>query len=62
MIPKTMRRARVSARGQELLVEEAPVPTPGPGEILIRVESAGVNHDLRASRSVAGKLVLKPWS
>lgn len=51
MIPKTMRRARVRDRGQELLVEEAPVPSPGPGEILIRVESAGVNFsDLKRRR------------
>lgn len=43
MIPKTMKLARARGRGEPLTLEEGPVPTPGPGEVLIRVESVGVN-------------------
>lgn len=46
-IPKTMRALRqTSLRGPHDLtpVTDAPVPSPGPGEILIRVTAAGVNY------------------
>jgi putative PIG3 family NAD(P)H quinone oxidoreductase len=41
-----MRQIVVRAPGgpEQMVVEEAPTPTPGPGEVLIRVASAGVNH------------------
>lgn len=37
-------RAVSHAAGKPLWVEEAPIPEPGPGEILIRVQAAGVNR------------------
>ncbi|MGC5035979.1 quinone oxidoreductase family protein [Streptomyces sp. DT190] len=37
-----MRRVRYESRGGPLFVEEAPVPGPGPGELLVRVEAIGV--------------------
>ncbi|MFE6194317.1 zinc-binding alcohol dehydrogenase family protein [Streptomyces sp. NPDC057838] len=37
-----MRRVRYEPRGGPLLLEEAPVPEPGPGELLVRVEAVGV--------------------
>ncbi|MGW0531425.1 quinone oxidoreductase family protein [Streptomyces sp. NPDC003032] len=39
-----MRRVRYERRGgpEVLFLEEAPVPEPGPGELLVRVEAAGV--------------------
>lgn len=40
-IPDRMRVARLHAWG-DVRVEEAPVPEPGPGEILVRVEACGV--------------------
>jgi NADPH2:quinone reductase len=46
-IPATMRALRqTSLHGpQDLcLITDAPVPTPGPGEVLIRVTAAGVNY------------------
>lgn len=46
-IPTTMRALRqTSLNGpQDLrLITDAPVPSPGPGEVLIRVTAAGVNY------------------
>ncbi len=40
-IPERMRVARLHAWG-DVRVEEAPVPVPGPGEALVRVEACGV--------------------
>lgn len=40
-VPETMRVARLHGWG-DVRVEEAPVPVPGPGEALVRVESCGV--------------------
>ncbi|MET9391125.1 zinc-binding dehydrogenase [Streptomyces sp. NPDC006624] len=37
-----MRRVRYESRGGPLFVEEAPVPEPGPGELLVRAEAIGV--------------------
>jgi len=47
---KTMRAAVVHAFGKPLTVEEAPIPTPGAGEVLIKVVANGVCHtDLHAA-------------
>lgn len=49
-IPQTMRAAVVRSFGQPLSIEEWPVPTPGPGEVLVRVAASGVCHtDLHAA-------------
>jgi len=46
----TMHAAVVSAFGQDLTVEEVPVPTPGPGQALVKLISSGVCHtDLHAA-------------
>ncbi|MFJ1874529.1 quinone oxidoreductase family protein [Streptomyces chartreusis] len=37
-----MRRVRYGATGGPLFLEEAPVPQPGPGELLVRCEAIGV--------------------
>ncbi|MBO4256471.1 quinone oxidoreductase family protein [Streptomyces griseorubiginosus] len=37
-----MRRVRYESTGGPLFVEEAPVPEPGPGELLVRCEAVGV--------------------
>ena len=41
-----MRRVRYHAHGgpEVLTIEEAPVPEPGPGQVLIRTEAIGVNY------------------
>jgi len=46
MIPDKMRAVVASSPGgpEVLSLVERPVPTPGPGQILIRVEAAGVNR------------------
>jgi NADPH2:quinone reductase len=46
MIPRTMRAivARTPGGPEVLTLVERPVPTPGAGQILIRVEAAGVNR------------------
>ena len=47
---KTMRAAVVHEFGKPLTIEEAPIPTPGPGEVLIKVVANGVCHtDLHAA-------------
>jgi 2-desacetyl-2-hydroxyethyl bacteriochlorophyllide A dehydrogenase len=37
-----MRAARFNRATRELTVQEVPVPQPGPGEVLVRVEAAGI--------------------
>ena len=49
-MPKTMRAGVVHAFGKPLRIEEIPIPTPGPGEVLIKVVASGVCHtDLHAA-------------
>lgn len=46
-----MRAAIVHTFGEPLAIEEVPVPEPGSGEILVKVEASGVCHtDLHAAR------------
>jgi len=45
-----MKAAVVRAFGQPLVIEDVPVPRPGPGEILVKIEACGVCHtDLHAA-------------
>jgi len=45
-----MKAAVVRAFGKPLTIEEVPVPTPGPGEVLIKIVATGVCHtDLHAA-------------
>ena len=47
---KTMKAAVVREFGQPLVIEELPVPVPGPGELLVEVIACGVCHtDLHAA-------------
>ena len=47
---KMMKAAVVHAFGKPLAIEDVPVPTPGPGEILVKVVACGVCHtDLHAA-------------
>ncbi len=47
---KTMKAAVVHAFGQTLAIKEVPVPTPGPGQVLVRIVASGVCHtDLHAA-------------
>lgn len=39
-----MKAARLHTYGQPLQLDEVPTPTPGPGEVLIRIEGAGFCH------------------
>jgi propanol-preferring alcohol dehydrogenase len=39
---KMMKAAVVRAFGKPLMIEEVPIPTPGPGEVLIKVVASGV--------------------
>jgi len=55
---ETMRAAVVHAFGEPLRIEEVPVPTPGPGEIVVKLAATGVCHtDLHAAR---GDWAVKP--
>ena len=55
---KTMKAAVVRAFGQPLSIDEVPVPTPGLGEVLVKIEACGVCHtDLHA---VDGDWPVKP--
>jgi alcohol dehydrogenase, propanol-preferring len=48
---KTMHAAVVTAFGKPLEFREVPIPTPGPGQILVKTEACGVCHtDLHAAR------------
>ena len=47
----------------EVSIEQVPVPEPGPGEVLVRVEAAAVNHgDMFLLRGNACRLALGFWS
>jgi propanol-preferring alcohol dehydrogenase len=47
---KTMKAAVVHAFGMPLRIEDVPVPAPGPGELLVKIEASGVCHtDLHAA-------------
>ncbi|ANB17773.1 alcohol dehydrogenase AdhP [Dokdonella koreensis] len=49
-MPKMMKAAVVRAFGQPLSIEDVPVPTPGAGEILVKIAACGVCHtDLHAA-------------
>jgi len=49
-VPTTMRAAVVSAFGEPLTIQEVPVPSPGRGQALVRLETSGVCHtDLHAA-------------
>jgi D-arabinose 1-dehydrogenase-like Zn-dependent alcohol dehydrogenase len=41
---KTMKAAVVRAFGRPLTIDAMPVPTPGPGEVLIKIVASGVCH------------------
>ncbi|MGW0709445.1 quinone oxidoreductase family protein [Streptomyces sp. NPDC002643] len=45
MQTQTMKAARIHRQGppEELVYEDVPVPAPGPGEVLVRNEAAGIN-------------------
>jgi propanol-preferring alcohol dehydrogenase len=55
---KTMRAAVVRALGQPLVIEDMPIPEPGPGQVLVKVAACGVCHtDLHAA---SGDWPVKP--
>ena len=48
--PVTMKAAVVHEFGKPLVIEEVPIPVPGNGQILVKVEACGVCHtDLHAA-------------
>jgi len=45
-----MKAAVVTSFTEPLVVEDRPVPTPGPGQVLVRIESSGLCHtDIHAA-------------
>ena len=47
---RTMKAAVVREFKQPLVIEEVPVPTPGAGQVLVKIEASGVCHtDLHAA-------------
>jgi len=47
---KTMKAAVVKEFGKPLQIEEVPIPSPGPGEVLVKIAASGVCHtDLHAA-------------
>src|SRR6478752_8028457 len=54
----TMKAAIVKQFGKPLVIEDVPVPQPGPGEVLVKVKACGVCHtDLHAA---SGDWPVKP--
>ncbi|WP_052947562.1 zinc-binding dehydrogenase [Aneurinibacillus tyrosinisolvens] len=61
-LPKTMRAVVIREHGgpEVLQIEEVPVPVPGPGEVLIKVETTALNHlDIFAREGLKGPGVPK---
>lgn len=57
-MPQTMKAAVVHELGQKLVIEQVPVPEPGPDQVLVRIAATGVCHtDLHA---VHGDWPVKP--
>jgi len=55
---QTMKAAIVKAFGKPLVIEDVPVPVPGPGELLVKLKACGVCHtDLHAT---SGDWPVKP--
>jgi propanol-preferring alcohol dehydrogenase len=55
---KTMQAAVVREFGKPLVIEEMAIPTPGPGQILVKIAATGVCHaDLHAA---SGDWPVKP--
>lgn len=55
---RMMKAAVVRAFGQPLYIEDAPIPVPGPGQVLVKIEACGVCHtDLHAA---GGEWPVKP--
>ena len=53
-----MKAAVVPAPGEPLEIRDVPIPTPGPGQVLVRIESSGLCHtDIHAAR---GEWPVKP--
>ena len=53
-----MRQVEIVQPGGQLKIADAPIPAPGPGEVLIKVQAAGVNRaDLLQA---AGRYALRP--
>ena len=45
-----MKSAVVRAFGQPLVLEDRPIPRPGPGQVVIRMEASGLCHtDIHAA-------------
>ncbi len=62
-IPDTMRAVRYHEHGAPdvLRLDEVPVPTPGPGDVLMRVTTVGVNGwDVRARAGTAPQIPGRP--
>lgn len=54
----TMKAAVVKAFGKPLVIEDVPIPVPGPGELLVKLKACGVCHtDLHAA---SGDWPVKP--
>ena len=50
----TMKAAVVRTFGEQLTIEDVPIPTPGPGEVLVKIVATGVCHtDLHAAAGEA---------
>lgn len=50
IMAKTMKAAVVRAFGHPLAIDEVPIPTPGPGQVLVKIMASGVCHtDLHAA-------------
>jgi D-arabinose 1-dehydrogenase-like Zn-dependent alcohol dehydrogenase len=50
-VPATMRAQRFYKATREWAVEDVPIPEPGPGEVLVKVEYCGICHsDTRGRR------------
>ncbi len=62
--PHTLSRWQLSAYGrQHLAYVEAPMPTPGPGQILVRVAAASLNYrDLLMIHNGMGAPFTAPWT
>lgn len=56
---ETMKAIQVAAKGEQMKLVEIPIPQPGEGQVLLKVEACGICHG--DSKVIEGAASSYPW-